>query len=35
MDEIEEYIDKAIVDIARKCNVKCIQVIVTIKKKFQ
>jgi hypothetical protein len=35
MEEIEEYIDKAIVDIARKCRVKSIDIIRIIKIKFK
>jgi len=35
MEEIEEYLDKAIIDIARKCRVMSIDVIRTIKNKFK
>lgn len=34
MEEIEEYLDRAIIDIARKCRVMSIDVIRTIKNKF-
>ena len=34
MEEIEEYLDKAIVDIARKCRVMSIDVVKIIKIKF-
>lgn len=35
MEEIEEYLDKAIIDIARKCRAKSIDVIRVIKIKFK
>jgi len=34
MEEIEQYLDKAIVDIARKCGVYIEDVIETIKKLY-
>ena len=35
MEEIEQYLDKAIVDIARKCGVYVEDVIKTIKKIYK